>query len=550
MIFNDKIINDNCFSHNLKNRKPAFFYKLPEDIKEDWEEYTNSLINIYKMNNNIYGLSKKNWSNIIWFDIDNHEHNNKNQAIEKLKNLLNELELSINDLFYIEGNYFTGGIHCAIKLPYKVGSKYYELLEKHLNNNGIEIECNFSNKVLRLPCSYEYLPLKRENLLEKNYFSLEDYEKNIVDVINNLPNFEVNSSLLNYILSIEQPNKYNNLKSQLNLNKLRKLYKEKTNKWNNYWNNKRDLFIKETSEKEISDIKDFYKITKGNRFKTQKLLVPYMVLRGYDLDNVLNKLQELNIDSKDMKNFNKLIPEITTYYNKCKKNIKVVPKGTYSKYISNSTTLNEITLKFLDNEDFQRYLTDKFVRNYIKARNYKNNYISKEKYNILLKEIPYMIKEIIGLINYHINHLKKFKKESMNKFIGFQLSYKTLDLIQEKCIKDLHLENEPLNRTSLQYLKKALLKVLDIEEIKNNNNKRNWINGSCKSFRINSENDYRDMLIHLYNSCFKEIINKNFILNNNKIYILYILLIENYDIIQYDEVLFIKNHIPIPINTT
>ena len=72
------------------------------------------------------------------------------QAIEKLKNLLNELELSINDLFYIEGNYFTGGIHCAIKLPYKVGSKYYELLKS--DNDIKKWDCNthktFMNKLV------------------------------------------------------------------------------------------------------------------------------------------------------------------------------------------------------------------------------------------------------------------------------------------------------------------------------------------------------------------------------------------------------------------
>jgi hypothetical protein len=159
-----------------------------------------------------------------------------------------------------------------------------------------------------------------------------------------------------------------------------------------------------------------------------------------------------------------------------------------------------------------------------------------------------MIREIIGLIYYHINNLKQFKKESMNKYIGFQLSYNTLNLIQEQCIKDLNLEDSPLNRTSLQYLKKALLKVLDIEEI--NFNKRNWINGSCKSFKINSENDFRNMLIHLYNSCFKDIVNKKFILSCNKIYILYILLIENWDIYKQDEIDYIKNHIPIDLNTS
>ena len=89
----------------------------------------------------------------------------------------------------------------------------------------------------------------------------------------------------------------------------------------------------------------------------------------------------------------------------------------------------------------------------------------------------------------------------MNKYIGFQLSYNTMSMIQDKCIEDLQLEYNPLNKTSIQYLKKALLMTLDIEEISFSN--RNWIKGSCKSFKINSENDVRNMLLHLYNSCFK-----------------------------------------------
>ena len=272
-----------------------------------------------------------------------------------------------------------------------------------------------------------------------------------------------------------------------------------------------------------------------------------MVLRGYDLNTVLQTLQELNVDSKDMNNFDKLIPEITRFYNKCKKNIKLKPIGTFSKYISNINTLSDITLQFLDNEDFQRYITDKFVKNYIKIRNYKNDYISKEKYDILLKEIPYMIREVIGLIYYHIYHKKSFKKESMNKYIGFQLSYNTMSMIQDKCIEDLQLEENPLNKTSIQYLKKALLMTLDIEEISFSN--RNWIKGSCKSFKINSENDIRNMLLHLYNSCFKDIVNKKFILSSNNIYILYILLIENWDIYYQNEIDFITEHIPILKNT-
>ena len=547
MLFNDDIIKKHCFSHDLTNRKIGFYYKIPEIFREDYDEYNFSLINIYKMNNKIYGLSKKINSDIIWFDIDNHNPNDKNEAIEKFNKLLDILEIKEEELYYIEGNYFTGGIHCAIKLPFKVGEKYYEILENYLNENDINIECNFNNKILRLPCSYEYLPLKKGNIHNLNYFNKEDFEESLLNVINNIKDTHINSSLLNKILKIENPRLYNQIKSKLNLEDLRKKIKLEDDKWKLYWTTPRNLFIKEFKNKEISKIKELYKITKGNRWNTIGKLVPYMVLRGYDLSTVLQTLQELNIDSKDMKNFDKLIPEITRFYNKCKKNTQLKSIGTFSKYISNKDTLSDITLKFLDNDDFKRYITKKFIKNYIKVRNYKNNYISKEKYDILLKEIPYMIREVIGLIYYHIYHKKSFKKESMNKYIGFQLSYNTMIMIQDKCIEDLHLEENPLNKTSIQYLKKALLMTLDIEEI--SFSKRNWIKGSCKSFKINSENDVRNMLLHLYNSCFKDIVNKKFILSSNNIYILYILLIDNWDICFKNEIDFITEHIPILKNT-
>ena len=274
-----------------------------------------------------------------------------------------------------------------------------------------------------------------------------------------------------------------------------------------------------------------------------------MTLRGYSLENVLKTLQELNIDSKDMNHFDKLIPDITKFYYKCKKNLKITPKGIYQKYISNKDNLSKITLDFFDNEDFKRFLIQKFIKNYIEVRNYHNHNISEEKLKIFELEIPYMVKEIIGKMYYHINHRKHFKKESMEVYNGFQLSVKELELIQEQCIKDLHLEDCLYNKTNIQYLKKALLKTLDIEEIKVYKHHRNWINGSCKSFRINSENDVRNVLIHLYNSCFNNIVNKNFILNSNNIYILYISLIDNWDIWNKDEIDFILKNIPEDFNT-
>ena len=554
MYFNEEYIEKNCFSHNKKNRKLSFYYKTPEPYRDIYDNYLTSLSNIYKMNNCIYGLSKKVISDVIWFDIDNHDFNLfENSAIIKFKKLLQLLNIKEENLLYIEGNYFNGGIHCAIKLPYKVNEKFYEILEKKLKENDCNIECNFTNKILRLPCSFEYLPLKKGDISSKQSFEYNDFEQNLLDVIEKIDLNPVNSSFLNKILKITNPILYKEICSRLKIENIRNIYNEylknKDNRWLNYWDNSRSLFIKESNTK-ISNTKELYKITKGHRWETIGHLVPYMYLQGLELEEILKKLQEQNIDSEDMKNFDKLIPEITSFYNKCKKTLKRESKGIYQKYISNQNKLSEITLQFFDNDDFKRYLTEKFIKHYIKERNYKNNNISNEKYEVLIKVIPFMIKEIIGKMYYHVNNKKTFKKESMNVYNGFQLSYKEIDLIQESAIKYFNLEKHPLAKTSIQYLKKCLLKTLDIEEIKLFKHNRNWINGSCKAFRINSIADINDLLLHLFNSCFKDIVSKNFILSSNKIYILYILLIDNWEIYKQDEIDFIKNHIPIDLNTS
>lgn len=551
MIFDNKMIEDSCFAHKKKNRKPAFYYKMNEIGKDYFDEYSNALINVYK-SNNMYGLSKKIISNSIWFDLDNHDLSEINEAPQKLKKLLDILNISEEEIYYIEGNYFSGGIHLVIKVPYQLNKQFYEELEKQLKQLGCEIECNFTNKVLRLPCSYEYLPLKIGNISEKNYFKEEDYIDNLEGYINNLEEKTVNSTFLNNILEKTDKKQYNRIKSSLKLDELRKEYNNKSNPWNDYWNNHRELFIfNKTSNNQIHQPKELYPLRRGNRHETFKKVIPYMVLCGYSLEDVLKKLQEIQIDSKDMKHFDRLIKDITNFYNKCKETIKIKKQENEDliEHKSNLSNLHKITLDFFENEDFKRYLVEKFIKNYKEVRNY-NHKISSEKMDVFNKVIPYMIKEIIGKMYYHVNNKRTFKKENMKVYEGFQLSNKEIDLLQERCVKIFNLIDNPYRRTSIQYLKKALLKTLDIEEIWLFKHSRNWINGSCKSFRINSENDIRNVLLHLYNSCFHDIVNKKFILKNNNLNILYILLIEKWEIFKQDEIDYIKNHIPEDFNTS
>ena len=552
--FNDTMIDEHCFSHNKTKRKIGFFYKLSDKEKLEFNNYSNALLNLYMVHKKTYGLAQKAETDVIWFDIDNHNKDmncdlyQTNPAIDKLKTLMKILDISLKDFLYIEANILTGGIHCALKIPYliKKDSNFFQKFEKELNE-FVSIECNFQSKLLRLPLSFEYLPLKRDiNIDNIKQFSDEDFEESFSSMSKNMNYNPVNSNfILKYFAKPKTIDDVKKVKKELtNEEKLINLKKSILNKkieQDNYWATPQHLFVRNKTS--IIKTKELYKINKEHRWETFKVLIPYLKVAGKSLDEVFEILKKQNIDSKDMKDFDSLKKDITTFYN----NIKLAPKnfGIYQSYISNESLISEITKKFLDDPDIRTYLTDKFIENYVKVRNYKNQFVSEEKYEILKKQVPYFIKEIIGKMYYDVKNPKEFINQKLNHFKGFQLSYTHLEKIQNQSIIDLKLEESPLNKTSLQYLKKALLLTLDLEEIENNcKGKRNWIKGSCKSFRINSFNDIEEVLRHLYNRCFKDLVINNFIKKQN-IYTLYISLIENNDIINLDDVLFIKSHIPI-----
>ena len=93
------------------------------------------------------------------------------------------------------------------------------------------------------------------------------------------------------------------------------------------------------------------------------------------------------------------------------------------------------------------------------------------------------------------------KSTTINERIGYQLSNQYLEQLQQYSIKALNLDSDDsLTRTSLQYLKKALIKTLSLREIAYHSRKRNWQLGSCKSYEIININDLYNLLNHLFNS--------------------------------------------------
>lgn len=527
--FTDVNIKEHFLSCFKPHRKINFFYKLSKNEQNELKNYSTSLQNLYMVSDKTYGSSQQIGTDILLIDIDNYEDRH---ALETLNMFLDFVNLKINDLIFIEQNAFTGGIHTALKLPQVISNiNFYPTLMKELQKNDIRIECNFINTILRFPLSFEYVAIQKdERILNYDEFiPTQFWENTFADYLNNLNDNVCNSNYLNDLIL-----KTHNL--------------QPVNIWENYWKTKKNLFKKNQS---IVFNNEIYKIEKGKRYESMSKIIPYCKLQGMSLDETVNTIFDNNIDSKDLLKWSreKLKKNIEKFFNKCPEQAFTTIKNYNKSFISNLEKLPTITQNFLNNKTFNEWFTNRFIKFYMEERNKHNNSFnsfSTEKIEILNKQIPYFLKEIIGKMFYEINANKEFINEEFNAVLGFQISDTYLKALQEQSISDLGLSGA-LAKTSLQYLKKALIKALSLTEIKYKNRTRNWMLGSCKSFRIKNTNDLYNLLNHLFRSCFNNIYNKEFRINKselNNLLILYIQLVEKYDIVQYDEVNFIIEAIP------
>lgn len=501
--FTDDMIKNHFLSCFLKNRKIKFFYNLTPQNKDELKNHHIALDNMYRVDGKTFGSTQQIGSDILLIDIDNYE---ERSAIETLSMFLDYVELNVSDLLYIEQNVFTGGIHTAIKLPQKITNvNFYPQFMKELANNDIKIECNFINNILRFPLSFEYVALKHdESILYYNEFVPQKFwEESFDSYLENMNQTPCYSHIITNL--IEQT--HNTVTSE--------------NKYENYWTKKRNIILRNNKVSKSLNNYELYKIENGNRYDTMSKLVPFCKLQGMSLEETVKTIFEQNVSSKDLSkwSFDKLKNNIRKFYDNCPNN---TIKATHNcGFISNIDFLPTQTKEFLDSDDFKKFITNRFIKFYLEERNKHNaniKNISKEKREILYKQIPYIITEIIGKMFYEIHNSKSFVK-GINERLGFQLPDAYLKAIQEQSIKDLGITSS-LGKTSLQYLKKAILKSLSLEEIQYKNRKRNWMLGSCKSFSINSLNDITILLNHLHNSIFKKLITAA----NYKIIILYILL--------------------------
>lgn len=525
-LFSDLHIKNHFLSSFKKNRKIKYFYKLSEFEKNELRNHNLSLSNMYRVDGKTFGSSQMLNTDILLIDIDNYE---ERSALETLSMFLDFVNLTVKDLIYLEQNAFTGGIHTALKLPHKITNQdFYSNFMSFLNDNDIRIECNFVNNILRFPLSFEYVAIKKdENILNEREFISKEYWENTYNEFIDHMNWNVcNSQLINEFI-------------------LKEHNKEETviNPYENYWKTKKNIIQRSSKKKFDTKRFEFYKITEGNRYNTMSKLVPFCKMQGYTLEETADIIKEQNVSSKDLTKWSrsKLINNIRKFYNNCPEQMFHINR-TFKGFISNIPNLPERTLQFLNSKDFGKFITERFIQNYIKERNkhgFNLKELSKEKTEILEQIIPYITMEIVGRMFYDINNEKKFIK-GINEELGFQLSDSHLKAIQDDAIENLGIES-PLAKTSLQYLKKALLASLGIKEIQYRTRKRNWMLGSCKSYSIKSLNDIINMLSHLYNSIYKIVYNE--FNKDNKLLISYISLIENIGFGESEEIFAIPKFI-------
>ena len=521
--FSSVLLVDHFLGCYSQNRLAKFYYKLPIFQRNELKDYKTALININKVDGKTYGASQKENSSILLIDIDNYEDD---KAIDKFKKFLKYTELKVKDFIFIEQNAFTGGIHCALQLKHIVDSEEkYKNFEKKCSEFGFKIECNFLNKILRFPLSYEYVALKHdERILDTDEFVSKEYwEEHYTSYMEHLNFNPVESIFINKFL-------FNIRYEERDFNTFTVIPKKELP---TYWNTKKVLVKRVNESTPITPkFKKLYKITAGNRWKLTGKMVPYIKSMGKTLIETAEILKNQNEDSKDLTRWSvsKIADNIRSFYMNCKTFDISKPLGN-NYYCKNNHNIPEITLNFLNDKRVQNHLVNKFISNYIKARSKHNEYfdhLSEEKIDILKKVLPIMFIEVIGKMFYEINNPKEFIG-NIDEELGFQLPDVLLKHIQDYAIIQSGIDS-PIAKTSLQYLKKAIIATLGLREINYKHSKRNWQIGSCKSFRIQSLNDINGLLNHLYNSVYTGNVIKEFLISNNNIIssnILYISLQQN-----------------------
>ena len=511
----------NHYRSGLGNRR-KLNYKIPEG-------YDIASYNIQKINNKTFGAVQRDNSNVLWLDIDNRDDR---KATRELMKFMREFNILPKNIFYAEQNVFTGGIHAFIGLSKIINNKdFYSRLENYCKSKGIHIECNFQNKVLRLPLSYEYVPfrLSARTTLNREFISPKYYINNLNDL---------------YSTYVFEPADIKNFDFLLVDNYVPIIFEQQIkedNKYNNYWNTKRCLFKRDTN----NNLKSYHinPITKGNRFEQTKKLVPFLKSQGYSLYDTARIIKENNYDSKDLTiwSIEDVQKQISSFYNKCPDSKYKKIKSIDCPFISNELLLDDRIKSTITNPLFINLFANKLMNNYLTIRNNSHSFqkkMTENKLNILKKQLPYILTEVIAKMIYDIQTNKTFIKKELERINGFQLSDAFVKKLLEYVNNKLGLTGR-ISNWNIQFFKKALIKSLNLKEVLGDNVKRKWIKGSCISYCINTLKEIYSLVKELVvlNKSFNQFI-YNISIGNHQ---------ENESLIQKNDYLMNYSTIPIPI---
>lgn len=463
-----------CVGSRMPKRKLSHYYK-----NKDWYKgYDDAFINLYHCHNKTCGTTIKKGSNVIFFDLD--QHNTGDCAMEKFDNLIKVLQMENKDILFFEQNIFNGGIHFAIKVPFHVeNQKFYAVLKKRLKDEGIDVDCNFYNTILRFPLSYEYNPCDVNKLEEKDFCRFNDDKQLYLQncFINTYDDF-IKSIDFNKIVHSEFLQEiYNETVEHIIIKPIKK---EK----NQYWSSNIRVF--EPSKLKIN-LKDRV-ISLGNRYDNMSLIVPECVQKGFTLEETADYILSIDTGSKDLKKWQRrgLINNIKKYYNKCKDN----PRKSYlSNFITNQYYIPENIRNILDYPEVMDRLVNGLKNEYMKERKKHCNQFtfSDSKLKNIAIQFPFIIREVIGSYYFQISNQENKKSKYIDKrfiqYDGFQLSDTHFRRIINES-KKLDGLDELSSSYSVQYLKKGILNLLQLSIISLDNKRINWAKGFCKSYEL------------------------------------------------------------------
>lgn len=394
---------------------------------------------------NTYGLRRRELTDIISIDIDKAVADRMGLSstflvLEKINKIL---KVSYNDYLYIEYNkLFDGGLHCFIQAPYELNSSEMKRLENYVSGKlGEHIEIDFTNKILRLPMSYEYYPVilskcsdlvkfvKVVDVIPEEYF-YSSYEKAYKSVKKKPIKLDRCEFFKKHLYSADQAVEEELKKKEI----------------------KRDKVIYVIRTKPQFDLERFkkeYVMEKGTSWEETKKLVPYLSARGVSFDSLLSFMECVGKDTKRYSRLSKSgKTSLKRFYEKCVKTAKANPTIYSTKdvngYFSNQSFLTDKEMKLFSSEHIGEYLYEKMINvvsalidgNCNKSLMETCIALKKEKYkNELIEELPLFAIEYIGKYRWMKKNGVKSIYKDHPEYDGLQMPTELMEKISEFVIQ-------------------------------------------------------------------------------------------------------------------